>query len=38
MTTVSQRFNEAEKLKDQGKLEGASAILNAILEDDPAHV
>jgi tetratricopeptide (TPR) repeat protein len=36
--TVMQRFNEAEKLKDQGKLDDASSILNAILVDEPDHV
>lgn len=38
MTTAAQRFNEAEKLKDQGKLEEAEAILTAILVDEPEHV
>jgi tetratricopeptide (TPR) repeat protein len=38
MTSAMQRFNEAEKLKDQGKIEEAASILNSILADDPAHV
>jgi len=38
MNTLSQRFNEAEKLKDQGKAEDASVILNEILAENPEHV
>ena len=38
MTTVTQRLNDAEKLKDQGKLEEAASLLNAILAEDPDHV
>lgn len=38
MTTLLQRFNEAEKLKDQGNLEAAAQVLRGILEDEPSHV
>ncbi|MEQ1830988.1 MAG: tetratricopeptide repeat protein [Pirellula sp.] len=38
MLTVLQRYNEAEKLKDQGKHDEAAAILEAILADEPDHV
>jgi Flp pilus assembly protein TadD len=38
MTTTTQRLNEAEKLKDQGKPEEAAAILTEILAEDPKHV
>ena len=38
MTTTIQRLNEAEKLKDQGKLEEATALLTGILADDESHI
>jgi Tfp pilus assembly protein PilF len=38
MSTVTQRLNEAEKLKDQGKLEEAAVLLNGILADDADNV
>jgi Flp pilus assembly protein TadD len=38
MTTAMQRFNDAEKLKDQGKLEESAALLTQILADEPGHV
>lgn len=38
MSNTSQRYNEAEKLKDQGKPEEAAAILNEILATEPTHV
>lgn len=38
MTTISQRFNEAEKLKDSGKAAEAKEALLAILSDAPDHV
>ncbi|MCY2986168.1 MAG: tetratricopeptide repeat protein [Planctomycetota bacterium] len=38
MTTTIQRLNEAEKLKDQGQLEEATALLNGILTEDDSHV
>ena len=38
MSTIVERYNAAEKLKDEGKLDEAVALLNGILEDEPAHV
>jgi len=38
MTTISQRLNEAEKLKDQGKLDEATSHLVGILAEDDCHV
>ena len=38
MTTISQRLNEAEKLKDQGKLDEATSLLTGILSEDESHV
>lgn len=38
MTDTIQKYNEAEKLKDQGKLDEAVALLNEILSTDPDHV
>ena len=38
MTTTIQRLNEAEKLKDQGKLEEATTLLTGILAEDDSHV
>ncbi len=38
MSDIVARYNQAEKLKDSGKLEEAVPILVAILEDDPTHV
>ena len=38
MTTISQRLNEAEKLKDQGELDEATSLLTGILAEDESHV
>jgi tetratricopeptide (TPR) repeat protein len=38
MTETMQKYNAAEKLKDEGKLDEAAALLNEILSEDPAHV
>jgi Flp pilus assembly protein TadD len=38
MSTVSERYNAAEKLKDQGKVEEAATLLQQILADDDSHV
>ena len=38
MTETMQKYNTAEKLKDEGKLDEAAAMLNEILAEDPAHV
>jgi tetratricopeptide (TPR) repeat protein len=38
MNEITQKYNEAEKLKDQGKHEEAVTLLNQILEQDPQHV
>ena len=38
MTTTAQRLNEAEKLKDQGKLDDAIKALTDILAEDANHV
>jgi len=38
MTTTSQRLNEAEKLKDSGKLDEATGLLTGILAEDANHV
>lgn len=38
MSTITERFNAAEKLKDSGKTEEAIQALEGILADDPDHV
>ena len=38
MTETIQKYNAAEKLKDEGKLEEAAKLLNEILSEDPKHV
>ncbi len=38
MTDTTQKYNEAEKLKDAGKYDEAIALLTEILEVDPNHV
>ncbi len=38
MSTVTQRYNEAEKLKDQKRNAEAIEILTGILTDEPDHV
>jgi tetratricopeptide (TPR) repeat protein len=38
MQSIAERFNAAEKLKDEGKSEEAIAALQSILEEDPDHV
>jgi Flp pilus assembly protein TadD len=37
MSNVTQRYTEAEKLKNSGKPEEAAQILRSLLEDDPSH-
>lgn len=38
MTETMQKYNVAEKLKDEGKLDEAALMLNEILAEDPSHV
>jgi tetratricopeptide (TPR) repeat protein len=38
MTTITERYNEAEKLKNAGQQEEAEKLLCALLQDDPNHV
>ena len=38
MNDIVQKYNAAEKLKDEGKNEEAIAILEQILEEEPNHV
>jgi len=38
MPTIDELYQEAEKLKDAGKYEEATAKCRAILEQDPGHV
>jgi tetratricopeptide (TPR) repeat protein len=38
MPTVTERYNAAEKLKDQGNSAEAIAALEALLVDEPSHV
>ena len=38
MSTITERYNSAEKLKDEGKYDEAIDIFNSILEEDPNHV
>lgn len=37
MQTVKERYKEAEQLKNKGDLDGAKAVLEAILQDSPEH-
>lgn len=37
MSNVTQRYTEAEQLKNSGKPEEAAQILRSLLEDDPTH-
>jgi Flp pilus assembly protein TadD len=37
MSNVTQRYSEAEKLKNSGKPEEAADILRALLDEDPSH-
>ncbi len=38
MSTSSQRYNAAEKLKDSGELEKAAEMMEQLLADDPNYV
>jgi tetratricopeptide (TPR) repeat protein len=38
MNEITRKYNEAEKLKDQGKYDEAVELLNQILVEDPQHV
>jgi len=38
MTSISERYNEAEKLKDSGQSDQAEQLLIALLDDEPGHV
>ncbi len=38
MSTSSQRYNAAEKLKDAGQLAEAAEMIEQLLADDPDHV
>ena len=38
MTEITDKYNAAEKLKDEGKLDEAIAMLNEILTEAPDHV
>ena len=38
MSTSSQRYNAAEKLKDAGELEKAAELVEQLLADDPDYV
>jgi tetratricopeptide (TPR) repeat protein len=38
MSNTVERYNAAEKLKDQGKSAEAIAALEALLQDDPNHI
>jgi len=38
MTSIIERYNEAEKLKDAGKSEEAEALLRELLAEEPNHV
>ena len=38
MSTVNERYSQAEKLKDAGKNEEARDLLLGILEESPEHV
>ena len=38
MQNITDRFNAAEKLKDEGKTQEAIAAFESILSEDPSHV
>ncbi len=38
MSDVNEMYNQAEKLKDEGKNDDAIALLQQLLESDPKHV
>ncbi len=38
MSDITTKYNEAEKLKDEGKLDEAANILNEVLQLDPEHI
>lgn len=38
MSTIAERYNAAEKLKDQGKSQEAIEALESLLADEPNHV
>lgn len=38
MSDITQKYNQAEKLKDEGKYDEAVALLNEILAEDANHV
>ena len=38
MSTITERYNTAEKLKDEGKYEEALEIFNGIIAEEPDHV
>ncbi len=38
MSEITQKYNEAEKLKDEGKHEEAVQLLQQVLAEDPDHV
>lgn len=38
MSDITQKYNQAEKLKDEGKYEEAISLLNEILEENDGHV
>lgn len=37
MTSISERYNQAEKLKDAGQADQAEQLLVALLADEPGH-
>jgi cytochrome c-type biogenesis protein CcmH/NrfG len=38
MSSISERYNQAEKLKDEGNHQQAIELLKGILQDEPEHV
>ncbi|MEM8736640.1 MAG: tetratricopeptide repeat protein [Planctomycetota bacterium] len=38
MSEITQKYNTAEKLKDEGKYDESVALLNEILAEDEAHI
>lgn len=38
MSDISTKYNEAEKLKDEGKLDEAVALLSEIIAEDASHI
>lgn len=38
MATINEKYQEAETLKDEGKLDESIARLKEILEEDPKHI